>query len=1220
MHSDPNRSLLAAANNIMCKAVVGMAMACLALWGSQVPRVQAQTPTENGHLWKNVIVGGAGCWVTGVFVHPTSKTTYIRTDVGGAFRWDSGNSRWIPLSDGFTYTDNKYYGVESMALDPQQPNWVYMAAGTYTDGDNGAVFKSTDKGTTWTKLGLGVPMGGNESGRMSGERLAVSPSNSNVLLFGSRTQGLHRTADGGLTWTKTNLPTAANEQGVVALAFNPGIAGRAYAAVSGSGVYVSADNGVTWNVLSGGAGPTSVRRLVVGSDNDVWVTYGSGVAKYESGTWYYREPDLNVTSGYYGIAVDPSNANTIIVSDGDAFTFNDGSSSTTGRLYRSQDNGQTWAKLPAARTKTVSWDYNRDVINVSALAFGSNSNQLWAANWAGIGRIDDLNASTLNLVSYEVNHEQSVCTMLATPSSGSELLSAFLDLDGFNHDNGLDQYPSKRFGLTSGAYGHTMSVAYQGDSPSNLMRTIATNFSGANPGVAVSSDGGDTWNRLSLPSTSHIPLQGVIATSNTNNMVVMCNGTGVTNPWLYTNNKGTSWSTCAGIPASEAPTPSGIFLTMKNVAADLKNPNTIYVYTRASGKIYRSTNGGASFTHVNSASPLPSGMSYQLKSPPDVAWHLWAGFTTGTQKFPTPSSSTTQGLWRSTSGGETWTRIPGVHSVVNFAFGKPPAGSTIATLYLYGRLDGDTSDWIYRSFDRGANWERINDANNRVGSQPQTMEASQQVFGRVFIGTNGRGIFYGDDLTVPGDGTGLRGKYHDNIDFTGATQSRTDATVNFDWGTGSPINGISADTFSVRWDGRVQARQKGDYIFRVTGDDGVRLWINGVQVITTGWKNQGPTAYDTAPIYFGDGQKQNIVLDMYDSAYSSMARLEWKRPGQSTFEVVPQTQLYPASGTDSAPVGNGNGLTGRYYSSSSAGQFSTFIKSQTDPRIDFDWGTDGPLNTDGTTMSSVGPDLFAVRWTGQVQAIEAGTYTFSTVTDDGVRLWLGDTSATATPIIDHWVNQGATRYSYSMTLAAGQRIDLKMEYYDSAYAAMAQLEWIRPGQTATERDIIPQSQLYPSSAAKTVVRMNGGQTTGTPPTNWFLDDAARNANGDVIWSYSTTSTINVTATNAAPTAVYQVQRGGPAIFSIPVASGYTYTVRLHFADIQKTGASQRKFNVDINDVRKLSDFDIVAAAGAGHKAVVRDFTGITSDNNGNIVVALNYGSADSPAIAGIEIF
>ena len=52
-----------------------------------------------------------------------------------------------------------------------------------------------------------------------------------------------------------------------------------------------------------------------------------------------------------------------------------------------------------------------------------------------------------------------------------------------------------------------------------------------------------------------------------------------------------------------------------------------------------------------------------------------------------------------------------------------------------------------------------------------------------------------------------------------------------------------------------------------------------------------------------------------------------------------------------------------------------------DPTVDFDWGT-------GSPAAAIGADTFSVRWTGQVQAPFSGTYTFYTVSDDGVRLWV----------------------------------------------------------------------------------------------------------------------------------------------------------------------------------------------------------------------------------------
>ena len=78
------------------------------------------------------------------------------------------------------------------------------------------------------------------------------------------------------------------------------------------------------------------------------------------------------------------------------------------------------------------------------------------------------------------------------------------------------------------------------------------------------------------------------------------------------------------------------------------------------------------------------------------------------------------------------------------------------------------------------------------------------------------------------DGDGLAATYFNNADFTGTTVVRTDPTVNFDWGSGSPAPAIGADTFSARWTGQVQPQFSETYTFYTQSDDGVRLWVNNV--------------------------------------------------------------------------------------------------------------------------------------------------------------------------------------------------------------------------------------------------------------------------------------------------------------------------------------------------------------------------------------------------------
>jgi hypothetical protein len=153
--------------------------------------------------------------------------------------------------------------------------------------------------------------------------------------------------------------------------------------------------------------------------------------------------------------------------------------------------------------------------------------------------------------------------------------------------------------------------------------------------------------------------------------------------------------------------------------------------------------------------------------------------------------------------------------------------------------------------------------------------------------------------------------------------------------------------------------------------------------------------------------------------------------------------------------GGGNGLTGEYLNFNAFGNplCATGALTRTDSQIDFDWGT-------GIPGAGIGVDFFLARWTGQVEAPETGTYTFSVRTDDGVRLWVNNQL-----IIDKWFNQYGNTWSNEIQLTAGQRYDIRMDMYEWDGGAEAHLWWRRPSMATTAREIIPTSRLFPYSPA-----------------------------------------------------------------------------------------------------------------------------------------------------------
>jgi hypothetical protein len=137
---------------------------------------------------------------------------------------------------------------------------------------------------------------------------------------------------------------------------------------------------------------------------------------------------------------------------------------------------------------------------------------------------------------------------------------------------------------------------------------------------------------------------------------------------------------------------------------------------------------------------------------------------------------------------------------------------------------------------------------------------------------------------------GLTGQYFDNIDFTGATITRTDATVNYDWTSYSP-NGIGPDTFSARWSGEVKPAYSETYTFYTTSDDGVRLWVDD-KLIVDNWTDHAPTE-NQGTITLAAGQLYDVRMEYYERGGGAVAKLWWSSARQ-TKQIVPQSRLYPA--------------------------------------------------------------------------------------------------------------------------------------------------------------------------------------------------------------------------------------------------------------------------------------------------------------------------------------
>ena len=143
-------------------------------------------------------------------------------------------------------------------------------------------------------------------------------------------------------------------------------------------------------------------------------------------------------------------------------------------------------------------------------------------------------------------------------------------------------------------------------------------------------------------------------------------------------------------------------------------------------------------------------------------------------------------------------------------------------------------------------------------------------------------------------------------------------------------------------------------------------------------------------------------------------------------------------------IGTGTGLPGNYYNGSN---FQTFAFSRVDPSINFDWHFTSP-------NPNVNADFFSVRWQGQIQPKYSGEYTFYVNSNNGRRLWINNEL-----IIDKWIDD-ISEHRGKITLVAGQKYNIKLEYYEESSAANCKLEW---SSFLQGREVIPMSQLYEST-------------------------------------------------------------------------------------------------------------------------------------------------------------
>jgi hypothetical protein len=416
--------------------------------------------------------------------------------------------------------------------------------------------------------------------------------------------------------------------------------------------------------------------------------------------------------------------------------------------------------------------------------------------------------------------EETAVLDLASPPSGAPLVSALGDIGGFQHA-ALDTVPPNFHDTPS--LGSNTSLDFAELTPSVFARVGNAD---AAPHLGISTDGGRNWYAGQEPSG--VTGGGTIAVgADANAMVWSPAGTTPS----YSTTRGSSWTASAGLPAGVT------------VESDRVNPKTFYAYG-ATG-FYTSKDGGAHFTL--SAAALPTSGPAHLHAVPGHEGDVWFAGSTG--------------LLHSTDSGATFAKVSGVDSAVNVALGKAAPGATYPALFIVGTVGGVTG--VFRSDNAGAAWVRINDDAHQYGNAGDALAADPRVYGRVYLGTNGRGILYADRTggstpTTPATPTTPTSPTPSPTTPSPSPTTPRPTTPTPTAPTPTPT-GTAACTATYRITGQWTGGFQGEVTVRNTGATATRAW-------TVGWAfTAGQTL---SQVWNGTGTQTGTAVTVHDAGYN----------------------------------------------------------------------------------------------------------------------------------------------------------------------------------------------------------------------------------------------------------------------------------------------------------------------------------------------------------------
>jgi hypothetical protein len=297
--------------------------------------------------------------------------------------------------------------------------------------------------------------------------------------------------------------------------------------------------------------------------------------------------------------------------------------------------------------------------------------------------------------------EETAVIDLLSPPAGPHLISALGDVCGFRHDDFSISPPGGM--MNNPIFDTTTGIDESVADPSLIVRT---GYSPAMHG-AYSTDTGATWKPFAAEPKS--VEGGSIAISADGRTLVWGSDHAAAS---YSNDMGAHWSACHGVSEKVV------------VVSDPNDSNRFYAVDEQGGTFYISTNRGVDFKAEATGLPRPVS-------------RIRISTVNGEIYFPGEGG----GMLVSMDRGASFVKMPDIQQGNAIGFGAPPPGKNDPAIFLAGIVGG--AQGVFRSDDSGSTWVKISDDAHQYG-WPHSISGDPRIYGRVYLGTNGRGILYAD--------------------------------------------------------------------------------------------------------------------------------------------------------------------------------------------------------------------------------------------------------------------------------------------------------------------------------------------------------------------------------------------------------------------------------------------------------------------------------------------